>query len=324
MADANGRVVGDPYYDPSTETDPSQSAGNGFAFNPNTAFSVASPTPTPSMGTLGNPFTPVPGTTPLDQTGITGVSPTLGVGTQASGSDLQLFSYLLSQNAGNPQAAIDQFNNLKPNNSLKPYYYPNQGKGVIGVQGQSLPYLVAPGTIDASQTDWTFGGVPGGDAGGGGSSFRLDPSYLAPFTGKFTAPGDPNNPASAAFAANPKPFTLPTEADLFAAPGFQAAQDTARNAIVNSETAKGLINSGGSLYDIANLTAGLEGQQYNDLVNQRANAYGINLGAGQQSFNNAWQQFLNNQNVFFQNQNNPFNKLSTLASLGLSAAGNAG
>ncbi len=163
-----------------------------------------------------------------------------------------------------------------------------------------------------------FGG--GGNAGGGSGSFAINPDYLRPFTEQFTIPGDPNNPASAAFAANPQAFKLPSESDLFASPGFKGAQTAATNAVVNSNAAKGLINSGGSIYDIANTTAGLEGQQYQNLVNNQANAYGLNIGAGQNAFNNAWQQYLGRQNLFFRNQDAPFSKIAQIANIGLGAA----
>lgn len=97
---------------------------------------------------------------------IGGVTPWTNATDPSTLSELQQFSSVLANYPNDPQAAIDAFNAHYPNNTLKPQYY--AGKNVIGVTGQQLPYLTAPGTTPG-QTTWNFGGVPGGDSGNGGS-----------------------------------------------------------------------------------------------------------------------------------------------------------
>lgn len=264
---------------------------------------------TPDTGTdwfttnapASDPFTPVPGMGgPVDQTGIAGTPAfTPGQVTGGGGTDLQLFSYLLSQNAGNPQAAIDQFNQLKPGSGLHPYYYPNAGKGVIGVQGQSLPYLVAPGTNGPDQTDWTFGGVPGGDSGGGP-------------VGDYTTPTTPNYLQSP-YTPTPftEQFTAPTLSDLQATPGYQAGLNTYLQGVQRAQAARGNILSGGAVKALGRDAADYANQQYQTIYNNAFDAYKAKYGIAQDANNNNLAARQLNDNEFNQNVTNSLNQYLT-------------
>jgi hypothetical protein len=311
MADANGLNPGDFGYNAATDPLASGSGGSGFGFQPITK----EPVPTPTGGKT-------PSGTPVYALGPTGTAAGQTIASPAKTFDNanDAFNWFVNSNpsyAGGGQAAIDAFAQAYPQYSGIIAWDPSR----TVYEGQGGAYFTnLPGN---PQGGWS---ITQGDSGGSGSSggFSIDPSYLAPFTQPFVAPGDPSNPASAAAVLNPQAFTLPTEADLKASPGYQGGQDAATQAVVNSNASKGLVNSGGNIFDLANVTAGLEGQQYNDLVNQKANAAGINSGFGQQAFNDAWQQYLNQQSQFYANQTNPYNKILGVANLGLTAAGNAG
>lgn len=183
-------------------------------------------------------------------------------------------------------------------------------------------------------------GGGGGDVGGGG--IFIDPSYLAPFTGKapdrgmvptFNAPlGNYQAPA----------FVAPTGASLLQDPGVQFRLDEGRGMLENSAAAKGTLNSGGTLYDILNYGQKAASQEYankwdrdfglwnaqnqsaqsawNENWNHARSQFDAELGASDSAYSRAWQQYVDAKDTWYRNQNEPYTKLFQAASLGASTA----
>lgn len=264
--------------------------------------------------------------------GIAGNQPASNNTDSSQWSDMQHLSSLLASYPNDPQQAIDIFNQNFPNNSVRPQYYPD--KGVIGVAGQALPYLTAPGTT-AGQTTWNFGGVPGGDSGAGNANGVPNPQNPAPFS---------YAPFTDTFS-NPN-FVAPTGLTEQNDPGYQARLALGAQQLQASAAGKGTLLSGQTANDLnqyaQNFASGEFGNVYNRALNdyqtnsqnnfqqysqkyqqylngyqQALQGYNTNLGAGQQAFSDTLG--LSAQN-FGQNQQNWQNQFNT-AQLGLNAAG---
>lgn len=180
--------------------------------------------------------------------------------------------------------------------------------------------------------------MPGGDtragSAGGPLAGGVDPSYLKPFEMSF---GD-FNPAyvdKAKLGTPPEfsfdPFTAPTEESMQQDPGFKFRMDTGRGMVENSAAGKGVLNSGGTLYDLLKTGQQMGSQEYSNIWNRdfnlwgannqnKLNAYGTNYGVGTDAYNRAQNQFGEMRNTYFQNQNSPFQKLFQVAGLGANAA----
>ncbi len=293
MADSQGRSPYDTGYDPYSDPD-----SGLYGQNPPDATGGTQAAPSPTNPNPKNlPVVGGGGGTPPDQSGIEG-TPSLTNPGGGNGTDMQLLSYLLAQNASNPQAAVDQFNKLKPGSPLAPAYYPNQGKGVIGVAGQSLPYLVAPGT-NPGQSDWQFGGVPGGDANGGGgvgsySALVRPDSVSQPYT-----PAQWN-----------ETYKVPSIDDLLSSPGYQADATSMQRGLERSAAARGSVLSGGfvgrtlprALGDFTSTAYknlnDQNFQNYSSRYNQFLNANNMALGARQLNENDYNTDVTNNLNQY--------------------------
>lgn len=282
MADANGNLPGSPDYDPSTD--------------PGVQADQPGPLPT------GQPQ-------PSDATeGSTGQ-----YGGQNS-SELQTLYKLLDIHKDNPQQAVDEFNQYYPGSTLKPAYYPHAGKGVIGVQGQSLPYLTAPGTV-SGQTTWNFGGVPGGDRNSGGAAG----GQVDPYTSLAT-------PAGLQTPYTAERFQGPTLDDLLKSPGYDVGLDTTFKGIERHQAAQGSILSGGARQALIKGGQDYAKRSYGDLYNQYLNAYTANgnqnLGARQQN-NSEFQQAvgnnLNQYNTRYKTYKDAIDNSFNLADLGVRA-----
>ncbi|MGH9404398.1 MAG: hypothetical protein ACRD3D_01020 [Terriglobia bacterium] len=98
------------------------------------------------------------------------------------------------------------------------------------------------------------------------------------------------------------PFTAPTAAQAAATPGEQFALQQGEQAIQNSAAAQGSLLTGGTEKDL------------NNYAQNEASTY------YQQAYNNAMQGYLNNYNVFQNNQTSQYNKLASLAGVGQQTA----
>lgn len=205
---------------------------------------------------------------------------------------------------------------------------------------------------------WLTGGSDAGPAGGAvGGGVAIDPSYLQPFEGAPPqAPGGPSVPNAPDFSYQPfegfDPWAPTSAEDVFRDPSYQFRLDQGKNALENSAAATGLLNTGGTLKDLIKFGQQFGSQEYGNVdtrrfnvwdtsnrnkltsyATNRANAadsfatnYGLstdryNMLKGQSDdlYNRLWSTYLDDKSTFYQNQDRPVNKLTTLATLGLSA-----
>ncbi len=275
MADSQGRSPYDTGYDPYSDPDSGLYGQNP----PDTSAGGTQAAPSPTTPPAQNP----------PATDGSGAKPS--VQGASDNNELGALNSLLLK-LGDPQAAVDAFNKQFPNSTLKPAYYANAGKGVIGVQGQPLPYLTAPGTT-AGQTGWQFGGVPGGDsAGGGGTGAGSVGSYAAL-----------TRPDALAQPYTPAKFKVPGVADLLADPGYLAGEQSMQRGLERSAAAKGSILDGGFAGRALPRALGdYTGNAYRDLVNrsftQFQGANQDNLAARQLNENDYNTDVTNNLNQY--------------------------
>lgn len=181
----------------------------------------------------------------------------------------------------------------------------------------------------------------GGGGGGGGNA--IDPSYLAPWQGVF----DPGADAALPTYKAPDPFSYadwkaPDPSSIMKDPSYQWRLNQGEGALENSAAAKGVLNSGGTLGDILNYGQNFASNEYNNIFNRdltsyttnRNNAvdtyatnygvgkdtYGLLKGRSDDAYDRAWKQYQDQENVWYQNQNAPFSKLSSLIGYGSNAA----
>lgn len=206
----------------------------------------------------------------------------------------------------------------------------SKGNKLYGPGGQFLADVIrgTSGTSPAWDWDESIGTSGGGTA--------VDPSYLAPYTGTFADTwrqlyGSDFDPSSGpAFAA---PGGMP-EIDVNALandPGFKFRRDQAMGALQNTAAARGVLNSGGTLYDLLGLGDQMASQEFGDAWNRNFSkwnadwthalgAFGANKGVADDDYNRAWQQYVENKDTWFRNQDSAFDKLYKAGSLGASAA----
>lgn len=96
-------------------------------------------------------------------------------------------------------------------------------------------------------------------------------------------------------------FQAPTAAQAAATPGYQFQLQQGLNAMQNSAAAKGNLLSGGTMKQLNNYAQGVASTNY------------------QQTYNNAFQNYLQNYGQFQTNQANSYNRLMGLTGIGLGA-----
>jgi hypothetical protein len=128
----------------------------------------------------------------------------------------------------------------------------------------------------------------GGSSGMGGQSGS-----------SYGGPGSTSPYASGA-AIEPwlKQFQAPSQEDALNTPGVQFAMDRAMQALQRSAAAKGTLVTGGLLRDLSDQQIGMSMQSYGDIYNRSMGEYMLE------------------RDNFFQNQDRPFDKFTTLADLG--------
>lgn len=145
-------------------------------------------------------------------------------------------------------------------------------------------------TLDPSA--WATGGTGGGGGGGGGG-------LINPFPGQFQPPGTNPYPTAPTFSGGPAytpppafsydPFKAPTFEEAQNDPGFQFVQQLGQQGVERSAAARGVLNSGGTLQDIAKWNQSLAESQYGNVFNRDLGAWQQNLGAALNAYNTNYQ-----------------------------------
>jgi hypothetical protein len=169
--------------------------------------------------------------------------------------------------------------------------HPEFGATITGSKGSKLTF---PGgqAFQAVRSAGLGGGIgpawddiSGGEGGAAGGGQPGFGSYIAPWTQNFNAP---------------------TAQQALDSPGLQFAMDEAQKGLESSAAAKGTLLTGGTLKDLTAQRIGMGLQGYGDVYNRAVGEYGIN------------------RENFYNNQDRPFGKLSSLATLGANAANQTG
>lgn len=193
--------------------------------------------------------------------------------------------------------------------------------------------------------------------GSGMAAPDLAPSYLSPFdVAPPTYAPPPGFQAPPPFTyeafAAPAMFQKPTAESILSDPSYLFRLNQGKGALENAASARGVLNSGGTLADVLKFGQNFASQEYNNIFNRDFNIWDLTwdkaLSAYQTNRNNALSNYVTNygigtdtrdyllnlsNNAFAQantqwgnlrdlyqsNQDRPFNKLTSLASLGLGA-----
>lgn len=206
-------------------------------------------------------------------------------------------------------------------------------------------------------TNGEGGGGGGGLDGGGLDPALLQPfteqTPTAPQQSPFIAP-TPYTEARPEFAGF-KEFQAPTGQTITGDPSFQFRMDQGRKVLENSAAARGVLNSGGTLADIINYGQKAASQEYSNVwdrsfgvwnadamhalddyraksetwdrgfnlwnaqYNNDLSGYRANTDSMASNYDRLMSGYRERKDTFYQNQNNPFDKLYRTASLGASA-----
>lgn len=138
--------------------------------------------------------------------------------------------------------------------------------------------------------EWTAPQNRYGGPGGSGAPGMGD--LIKPFTEQFTYAD----------------FVAPTEQDLQGDPGLAASIAKAKDTLERSAAARGSFLTGSTVQDIADRTASLTQDAYQNLYGRKLTEYNTNRG-------NAFDQYAQRRANFYQNQDSPFAKLFGMAQL---------
>lgn len=166
-------------------------------------------------------------------------------------------------------------------------------------------------------------GPPAGSAGTLGQTGMSGP-LLAPYTGSFQGTGQPVPEFT-------DRFVPATGLDLMNDPGYLARMKMGTQAIERSAAARGTLLTPGTLQDLDSWAQDYGSNELGKMNDRRLQEFGTrlsgynaNLTGNQQKYSQAAGVFGVNYDIFRNNQNDPFNKLSWLTDLGYRAAGSAG
>lgn len=153
----------------------------------------------------------------------------------------------------------------------------------------------------------------GGGGGGGGGGLGSVGSLISPFTGSAPAlPGSgtgyiPPTPEFHPPAYTPPPafsydaFKAPTGETVMNEPGFQFGLDQGLQGLQQSAAARGVLNGGGTLKDVAAWANNYGSQKYGDAYNREATTYGMNRANALGNYNTNYQtQYTDPYNYAFQ------------------------
>jgi len=254
----------------------------------------SSPPPSSGGSAPWEPWMKVGGAPPPAAPGAPGAAGATGWGTPPTDGNWQQW---FATNWGKPKITPAELAALAPELQKAGVSVVANGKNnkIMLPGGQIVDVIQASG----NPNDPGYGNLTwdlGGGAQSDGPPITVDPSYLQPFTEQFQY-GD--------FQFNPNDY--PND------PSYQWNKQQALGAMENSAAAKGVLNTGGNLYNLGTLASGLATQGLDSAYNRAYSTYGTNQG-------NAWKQFVERKDTFMKNQDRPWNKLYQASSLGQQAA----
>jgi hypothetical protein len=146
------------------------------------------------------------------------------------------------------------------------------------------------------------GSGTGGSAGSVGG--MADGSLLTPWTEQFQAP------------ANMAPFQAPDPTQIANDPNYQFQLGQGLQGVERGAAAKGTLLTGGTLKSLDQFGQGLASAFSDKQYNRAFGEYGMAAGLNDTAYNRALGQYNLNRDIFQQNQDRPYTKLSGLATLG--------
>lgn len=224
----------------------------------------------------------------------TGTGGTGGTGTVQTPADWQAwFMALVNGKTPTPSTLVS----LEPELTKYGVKVLRNGAGIAGkiqLPGGEIIDVIQGASAGGQGWQWLTGNGGGGDDG---PPIQVDPSYLEPWTKEFTF-GE---------------FQAPTAESIKSDPGYLFRRGEAVGTLQNSAAAKGLLNSGGTLYDIMRLGDAMAGQEFQNAWDRNWGMYSANRDA-------AWRRYTESKDTWFRNQNEPWNKLMSSANAGRAAA----
>lgn len=176
-----------------------------------------------------------------------------------------------------------------------------EGPGTGGGEGAGAGEGAVAGQGAAAGSDWFGANAPGGATGTAGGAAGGTGSLLAPWTVPFAYPE----------------FQAPTGEEVFSDPGVRFRMSEANKALQRNASARGTLNTGGTLRAIMGLNQDLASQEYGNLYNRRRSEWDTR-------YNKARGEYGLGYDIYAANQDRPFNKLFAVAGLGQGAGSQLG
>lgn len=176
--------------------------------------------------------------------------------------------------------------------------------------------------LDGSD-QWMWGAGQDASGGGGQGNYAIDPSFLAPYTKEFAAPADAALPQF----QGPGAFKPPSVQDMQNDSSYKWEEGRITDAVQNSASAAGTLNSSGTLDRIMGSVSDFARTGWKDLVarnygiwnsdwNHALSAYDANSGRANSVYNRALGEYDLGKRLFQENQDRPLNALFRGADLG--------
>jgi hypothetical protein len=245
---------------------------------------------------------------------------------------------LMAYNVPASAAALKSFIAAHPEFATGVTVGGSKGNKLYGPGGEYLADVIRGTSGSSPAWDWDSS-VGGTDTGS--TDPAIDPTYLAPWEG--TAPTfEAPQPFSYDEFGGFDPFVAPTGESILNDPSYQFRLHEGRDALENSAAARGVLNSGGTLSDLLKYGQQFASQEYGNIFdrdfrtwdatqankfntyttnrNNAASNYATNYGVSRDVFDRGVNSYQDAKDTFYKNQNNPFDKLSTLLGYGANAA----
>lgn len=268
-----------------------------------------------------NNTAPGPGTPTTTNNAPVTPPDTTNYGQGATGANAEFLAWL---NKTHPKPAdipgmVDQINQkygLGTGHGLQ--WYPD--RNVVAASGGG--YWALTNTSDPNSA-W---GYNVGDSG----KTTIDPGALGPLLQPF---GETPPTFSLPTYKTPDPFKAPSADEALNDPGYKFRLGQGQQVLENSASARGLLNSGGTLKDILDYGQNAASQEYQNVFNRDLGTYQTNVQTqnvdpykfayqqGLDTNNQSWNNYLQRYAQFRNYGTDTFNRLYGFASLGAQTAG---